>query len=85
MVFSSPVFLFIFLTSVYILYRIIPTITAKNILLLIFSLLFYTYGEPKAVVLMIISIIINYVFGLAMKETNKFRKIFLVISITANL
>ena len=85
MVFSSPVFLFIFLTSVYVLYRIIPTITAKNILLLIFSLLFYTYGEPKAIVLMIISIIINYVFGLAMKETNRYRKIFLVVSITANL
>ena len=85
MVFSSPVFLFIFLTSVYILYRIIPTITAKNILLLIFSLAFYTYGEPKAVILMIISIIINYVFGLAMKETNRYRKIFLVVSITANL
>ncbi|MDE5557951.1 MAG: MBOAT family protein [Ruminococcus sp.] len=85
MVFSSPVFLFIFLTSVYILYRIIPTITAKNILLLIFSLAFYTYGEPKAVILMIISIIINYVFGLAMKETNRYRKVFLVVSITANL
>ena len=85
MVFSSPVFLFIFLTSVYILYRIIPTITAKNILLLIFSLIFYTYGEPKAVVLMIISIIMNYVFGLAMKEKNRYKKIFLVISITANL
>ncbi|MCM1315728.1 MAG: MBOAT family protein [Prevotella sp.] len=85
MVFSSPVFLFIFLTSVYILYRIIPTITAKNILLLIFSLAFYTYGEPKAIVLMIISIIINYVFGLAMNEKNTYRKIFLAISITINL
>lgn len=85
MVFSSPVFLFIFLTSVYILYRIIPTVTAKNILLLVFSLAFYTYGEPKAVIIMIISIIINYIFGLCMKETNNHRKIFLAISITANL
>ncbi|MDE6665997.1 MAG: MBOAT family protein, partial [Ruminococcus sp.] len=85
MVFSSPVFLFIFLTSVYILYRIIPTITAKNILLLIFSIAFYTYGEPKAIVLMIISIIMNYVFGLSMKETNKSRKVVLIISITSNL
>ena len=85
MVFSSPVFLFIFLTSVYILYRIIPTITAKNILLLVFSLAFYTYGEPKAILLMIISIIMNYVFGLAMKEKDRYRKIFLTVSITANL
>lgn len=85
MVFSSPVFLFIFLTSVYILCRIIPTVTAKNVLLLVFSLVFYTYGEPKAIVLMIISILMNYIFGLSMKETNKFRKTFLVISVTANL
>ena len=55
MVFSSPVFLFIFLTAVYILYRIVPTVSVKNTILLIFSLLFYTYGEPKAIILMIIS------------------------------
>ncbi len=85
MVFSSPVFLFIFMTSVYILYRIIPTITAKNVLLLIFSIAFYTYGEPKAVVLMIISIIMNYFFGLAMGKKNKLRKPVLAVSVTANL
>lgn len=85
MVFSSPVFLFIFMTSVYILYRIIPTITAKNVLLLIFSIAFYTYGEPKAVVLMILSIIMNYFFGLAMGKKNKLRKPILAVSVTANL
>ena len=85
MVFSSPVFLFIFLTSVYVLYRIIPTTTAKNILLLVFSIAFYTYGEPKAVVLMIISIFMNYFFGLAMKKENKMRKPVLAVSVTANL
>lgn len=85
MVFSSPVFLFIFLTSVYVLYRIIPTVTAKNVLLLIFSLAFYTYGEPKAIVLMIISILMNYIFGLSMKSGNRSRKAVLAVSITANL
>ncbi|MDE6781977.1 MAG: MBOAT family protein [Ruminococcus sp.] len=85
MVFSSPVFLFIFMTSVYVLYRIIPTVTAKNILLLIFSLAFYTYGEPKAIILMIVSIIMNYIFGISMKSRNKYRKTVLIISITANL
>lgn len=83
MVFSSPVFLFLFLTTVYIFYRIIPTITAKNALLLLFSLLFYTYGEPKAIILMIISIEMNYWFGRAMK--HKFRKTALVCAVTANL
>lgn len=85
MVFSSPVFLFIFLTSVYLLYRVIPTVTAKNILLLIFSIAFYTYGEPKAVLLMIISIFMNYLFGLAMKKQNKLRKPVLGAAIIANL
>lgn len=85
MVFSSPVFLFIFLTSVYLLYRVIPTVTAKNILLLVFSIAFYTYGEPKAVLLMIISIFMNYLFGLAMKKQNKLRKPVLGTAISANL
>ena len=85
MVFSSPVFLFIFLTAVYILYRIIPSIRLKNMLLLLFSLLFYTYGEPEAIILMIISIIMNYIFGLLMKKENKSRKTCLVFSIVFNL
>lgn len=85
MVFSSPVFLFIFLTSVYILYKIIPGITAKNVILLIFSLVFYTYGEPKAIVLMIISILMNYLFGLAMKKGNKSRKVSLAAAVVINL
>lgn len=85
MVFSSPVFLFIFLAAVCILYRLIPNTTAKNVLLLIFSLGFYTYGEPKAVVLMLISILMNYFFGLAMKPENKARKPILAVSVIANL
>lgn len=85
MVFSSPVFVFVFLTAVYILYRIIPTVKAKNIILLIFSIIFYSYGEPFAVVLMLFSIVMNYDFGLCMREKNKHRKTVLKISITANL
>lgn len=85
MVFSSPVFLFIFLTAVFVIYRIIPGITAKNAVLLLFSLAFYTYGEPKAIVLMIISILMNYFFGLAVKKENKGRKVFLFVSIVMNL
>ncbi len=85
MVFSSPVFLFVFLTAVCILYRIIPTTAAKNILLLVFSIGFYTYGEPKAVILMLISIVMNYFFGLAMKSENKARKSILTVSVITNL
>ncbi len=85
MVFSSPVFLFLFLTSVYIQYKIIPSIKAKNTLLLLFSILFYTYGEPKAIILMLISIVMNYVFGLTMKSDNSHRKLWLIVAVTANL
>ena len=85
MVFSSPVFLFIFLTAVYISYRLIPTMTAKNVLLLVFSIAFYTYGEPKAVVLMLISILMNYGFGLVMSSSSKARKPVLGLAVTANL
>ena len=59
--------------------------TAKNVLLLIFSLLFYAYGEPKAIILMIVSIFMNYAFGLAMNPGNKCRKAVLAVSVTANL
>lgn len=85
MVFSSPVFLFIFLTAVYILYRIVPGTTGKNVLLLVFSLLFYTFGEPKAVVLMLISIVMNYLFGLVMGSGSKARKPVLAAAVIANL
>ena len=85
MVFSSPVFLFVFLAAVYILYRIVPTTTGKNVLLLVFSLGFYTYGEPKAVVLMLISIVMNYLFGLVMGKDTKARKPVLAVSVIANL
>lgn len=85
MVFSSPMFLFAFLTTVYIIYRIIPSIAVKNMILLFFSLLFYTYGEPKALILMISSIVMNYCFGLVMKSGNKYRKTVLAVSVVANL
>ncbi|MDE6519733.1 MAG: MBOAT family protein [Ruminococcus sp.] len=85
MVFSSPMFLFAFLTAVYIIYRIIPSISVKNMILLFFSLLFYTYGEPKALILMISSIVMNYCFGLVMKSGNKYRKTVLAVSVVANL
>lgn len=59
--------------------------TAKNVLLLVFSIGFYTYGEPKAVVLMLISIVMNYFFGLAMGKKSAARKPMLALGVTANL
>ncbi len=85
MVFSSTVFLFIFLPIVYILYLVIPSIKAKNILLIMASLLFYAFGEPITVFLMIFSVLVNYFFGLAIEKYDKKDKLFLIISIVFNL
>lgn len=83
MVFSSTVFLFIFLPITYILYLVFKNITIRNIIIIITSLIFYAYGEPMAVLLMILSIIANYFFGLGM--TGKHKKIILVSSIIFNI
>ena len=83
MVFSSTVFLFVFLPVVYILYLLFKSIRVKNIILIAASLVFYAYGEPKAVLLMILSIIVNYFFGLGM--AGKHKKPLLILSVIFNV
>ena len=56
-------FLCVFLPVVFLLYYIIPSLACRNILLIISSLLFYAYGEPVYVLLMIVSTVMNYLFG----------------------
>lgn len=63
MVFSSGVFLFIFLPVVLFLHTVIKNITAKNALLVIASLVFYAYGEPVYILMLIGSVAVNYIFG----------------------
>ena len=86
MLFSGIPFLYYFLPVVLILYFIAPQ-KLKNIVLLISSLVFYGWGEPKYVVLMIASIIIGYVSGLLIEAKNNKRdkKIILFISVFLNL
>ena len=69
MVFSSPVFLFVFLPIVIILYYLGHE-KVRNYILLCASLFFYAWGEPKLVFLMIFSIIINYVLALIMEKAK---------------
>lgn len=80
MIFSSITFLFYFLPIVIVIYYIIPN-KFKNTILLISSLVFYSYGEPKYVFLMIFSIIISYIFGILINKYKKYSKLFLIISI----
>lgn len=63
MVFSSIIFLFLLLPLLIFLYYLIPGIPYKNICLLLASLLFYAWGEPKYVIVMIGSIIMNWFIG----------------------
>lgn len=63
MLFSSLIFLFVFLPAVLVFYYISPK-KLKNPVLLAFSLFFYGYGGPKALLVMLFSILMNYIFGL---------------------
>ena len=62
MVFSSILFIFFFLPIFLILYFIAPK-KLKNTILLIFSLIFYAWGEPIYIILMLLSTLINYVIA----------------------
>ncbi|HCN58845.1 MAG TPA: membrane-bound O-acyltransferase family protein [Exiguobacterium sp.] len=64
MLFSSTIFLFLFLPIVLLVYHLLPRVF-RNGWLLVASLFFYTWGEPKFVILMLTSILINYLFALA--------------------
>ena len=84
MIFSSITFLFYFLPILLAIYYIVPH-KLKNIILLIASLGFYAYGEPKYVIVMIISIIATYIFGILMGKYEKHKKIFLIFSICVSI
>lgn len=87
MVFSNLVFLFLFLPIVLLTYFLSPRVL-KNFILLIFSLFFYAWGEPKYVFLMLFSILINYIFGLLVaknKNSLKVSRVYLTLAIIVNL
>lgn len=87
MVFSSTIFLCVYLPLVLLGYYICPK-KGRNLFLLIASLVFYAWGEPKYVFLMIFSILINYVFGRLMDKNRgrqKRMKLMLVLSVVIDL
>ena len=84
MLFSSTTFIFMFLPILLILYFLIKNIKYKNIILLIFSLIFYSWGEPKYIILMILTVLVAYLFGLLIdkyRKNKKKSKLFLIVSI----
>ena len=85
MVFSSFTFLFLFLPAAVLCTLPWKTNRSKNAVLLAFSLLFYAWGEPVYILLMLLSIGLNYCAGLAMERWPRRKKPVLVLTLAANL
>jgi len=89
MVFSSTLFLFCFLPFTLIVYYLLD-IKYRNVFLLLASLFFYAWGEPRFVIIMIASILINYFCGLLIayvKTRNKLliNRLVLILTVVLNL
>ncbi len=85
MVFSSIIFLYVFLPLLFIGYGITKG-TGKNLILLVFSLFFYAWGEPKYILLMISSIVINYLLGMAIfGNKGHAKKVILALGVIINI
>lgn len=90
MLFNSMVFLWIFLPVLLVLYFLAKKFfpAARNYILLIFSLLFYAWGEPKYIILMLVSILVNYAFGILVDKApkkGKKRRALLVLDVLFNV
>jgi len=86
MLFSSVPFLYYFLPAVLILYFLVPRVL-KNAVLLLSSLVFYGWGEPKLLGLMVFTIALFYGCGLAIGRcrAQKWKKFWLIVSITISV
>ncbi len=84
MIFSSPIFLFAFLPVVLLAINLVPK-KFQNALLLIFSLLFYYWGEGLYILLLLLSVAINYTVALLFETKGLNRKLMLGIGVLLNL
>ena len=91
MVFSYLPFVFAFLPLFFLSYYAVGHFfgtKGKNVVLFVFSLIFYAWGEPKNVLLMLLSIAVNYVFGLLLEkfdDKKNRRRLILILSVVFNL
>lgn len=83
MLFSSITFIYYFLPILLLMYFLVPK-KYKNLVLLIFSLIFYFLGEQKYIIILILSCILNYFFGNRI-YASKNKKIWLIIAIIYNV
>lgn len=87
MIFSSLIFLYLFLPICLIAYSIIPTIKGKNAVLLIVSLAFYAWGEPKRIVLLLLSAAANYLIarGIGYFQKQSAKKLCIAAGLVLNI
>ena len=87
MIFSSLIFIFFFLPLFFLIYYLVPN-KFKNIIILIFSLIFYSWGEPIYILLLLFSSVVDYTNGFFInkyqKDTKK-KRFFLILSIIINI
>lgn len=86
--FSSLIFLFAYLAITLVLYYAVP-FKARNAVLFVVSLIFYGWGEPKYIVVMLFSILVAYIFGFFVgkyrESAPKKARVYLIVSILLNL
>ena len=70
MVFSSPLFLFFYLPAVLLVYYMTP-LRWRNAVLLVFNLIFYGWGEPVYILIMFLSIAIDYTHGMLVEKAKR--------------
>ena len=85
MVFSSMVFMCVFLPAAFCLHLLLPGMRAKNFLLVVASLVFYAYGEPIYVILLVASSAGNYILARLTGECPKIRKLTMTLAVVINL
>ena len=86
MVFSSPIFLFCFFPITYIIYRLLSKLKVQNWWLAAASLVFYSFGQPIYLLLLLFSVGMNYLFGrLMMSPAGQKKRLPVVCAVAANL
>lgn len=84
MLFSSMTFVFVFLPIVLLLYLVTKK-ELHNPILLISSIIFYAWGEPRYLAIMLLTILINWLGAIAVDKFKTHKKLYLTLTIIANL
>ncbi len=85
MVFNSAVFLFVFFPAVFLLYRLVPGSRGKNALLVAASLVFYAFGRPAYLALLLGSALVNWAAGLLLRRESGPRRLCCALGVALNL